>query len=294
MPQGETLIVPLKRYAGRQNQLHFLIHFNNYTPDLGRKGFHRELSDFAKGIAVRLIDNQIVKVIKSLKSNTGASPDLLRELAINEWKDEMLIHEQAYPLNLTNKHFFLPVERVSITSTPTREQDVIALFHQLIAGGVIRGLNIMSTNERFKYDGLFKIAFDLNPDLYIYNPETNPLGISSEAALGLHGKVIPPRVMEYKFSLNGLIEDFDNQEKNLKDIDLCVAWTTGDLYLERFGITTLLTPENADQRQYHGVTHVLSDLETGSKHCDLIILSELIEYLNDQESTSIEQRKKYD
>lgn len=294
MPQGETILVPLTRNIGRQHQVHFLIHFDNYTPDLGRKGFHRELTDFSKSIARHIVETHLSKLRYLLKANTGTSPDLIRELAIDDWKKEMLAHENQQPLRLQSKHFFLPVERVSITSEPTREQDVIALFHQLIAGGVVRGLNMMSTNERFTYDGLFKIGFDLGADLYIYDQETNPLGVPAETAGALSGKVTAPRILEYKFSLDGLVEDLDSQDKNIKDVDLCVAWETGDLYREKFGIVSLLVPENADQRQYHGITHVLVDLETGAKYCDLIILSELISFLNDAGKTSDEQRVKYE
>jgi hypothetical protein len=195
---------------------------------------------------------------------------------------------------LKSKHFFVPTERVSITSYPTREQDVIALFHELIAGGIIRGISVMSTNERFTYDGLFKVKFDLPLDLYVYHAEKNPLGIPLDTGKALKGKVTDPKVLEYKFSLDGLVEDCDSQDKNIKDVDLCVVWNTGELYKERYGITSLLTPENSDQRQYHGVTHILSDLESGSKHCYLIVLSELIEYLNDPAGAAIRQRGKYE
>lgn len=294
MPQGETLIVPLKRYTGRQNQVHFLIHFDNYTPDLGRKGFHRELSDFAKSVSQKLMENHLSKYYGLMKTNTGVSPDLLRGMKISDWKKDMLGHEAAKPLELTNKHFFLPVERVSITSNPTREQDVIALFHQLIAGGVIRGLRIMSTNERFTYDGLFKIGFDLKKELYVYDEEKNPLGVTQETVDALFGAVTEPMILEYKFSLDGLIEDFESNDKNIKDVDLCIAWETGDLYLEKYGITSLLISDNASQRQYHGVTHVLHDLETGARHCDLIILEELIKHLNAPEASEEHQVKKYE
>jgi len=64
----------------------------------------------------------------------------------------------------------------------------------------------------------------------------------------------------------------DTGDKNIKDISLCIVWSTGDLYKERFGITSLLIPENRDQRQYHGVTHVLCDMESGNKLLDLIVL----------------------
>jgi hypothetical protein len=130
--------------------------------------------------------------------------------------------------------------------------------------------------------------------MYVRDEETNPLGVQQDVAEALGGKITDPRVLEYKFSLDGLVEDFDSQDKNIKDIDLCVAWTTGAMYEERYGITSLLLPENSDQRQYHGVTHILSDLETGAKYCDLIILEELISYLNDPVFEVDRQRQKYD
>jgi hypothetical protein len=294
MPQGDTILVPLTRNIGRQHQVHFLIHFEDYTPDLGRKGFHRELTDFAKSVTRIITETHLSKFRARLKANTGVAPDLVRELEISEWKKDMLAHEKAEPLELKSQHFFIPTERVSITSKPTREQDVIALFHELIAGGVIRGINVMSTNERFTYDGLFKIGFDLEPQIYSYCAETNPLGVPLDVATALKGKSTDPRVLEYKFSLDGLVEDFDGQEKNIKDIDLCIAWITGQMYKGRYGMTSLLLPENADQRQFHGVTHVLTDLDAGTKLCDLIILSELVEYLNDQNSTAQKQREKYE
>ena len=195
MPQGDIIQVPLARNVGRQNQVHFLIHFHNYTPDLGRKGFHRELTDFAKSVAKSITENHLSKYRGRLKANTGVSPDLIREMEISDWKKDMLEHEKAQPLVLQSKHFFIPTERVAITSTPTREQDVIALFNQLIAGGVIRGIGILSTNERFTYDGLFKVVFDLKPEIYTYSSETNPLGVPLETARALEGKVTDPRIL---------------------------------------------------------------------------------------------------
>ncbi len=294
MPQGETITIPLIRNIGRQNQIHFLIHFNKYSPDLGRKGFNRELTDFAKTVARSITENHLSKLRHLLKANTGVAPDLVREMRIEDWKSEMLAHETEMPLILTSNHFFLPTERVSITSTPTREQDVIALFHQLIAGGVIRGISIMSTNERFVYDGLYKVAFDLGPNLYMYDAANNPLGVPYTTAKELQGRITSPRILEYKFSLDGLIEDVDSHDKNIRDVDLCIVWQTGVLYKERYGITSLLVPENADQRQYHGITHVLTDLETGAKLSDLIVLSELVALLNDAEDTYLDQRAKYE
>ena len=294
MPQGETITIPRFRNIGRQNQIHFLIHFNDYSPDLGRKGFNRELTDFAKTVARAITESHLSKLRHLLKANTGVAPDLVREIKIGDWKTEMLNHEAQKPLVLASKHFFKPTERVSITSAPTREQDVIALFHQLVAGGVIRGISVMSTNERFIYDGLYKVAFDLDFSWYVYDLANNPLGVPQSTAAELSGRITSPRILEYKFSLDGLIEDVDSHDKSIKDIDLCVVWETGSSYNERYGITSLLVPENADQRQYHGITHVLTDLESGAKLSDLIVLRELVAVLNSPESSYVAQREKYE
>ena len=294
MPQGDVIQIPLSRNIGRQNQIHFLIHFDNYSPDMGRKGFHRELVDFAKEISRKITDSVLSKVRNRLKANTGVAPDLLREQQIATWKTEMVAHEAAAPLVLTSPHFFLPVERISITSKPTREQDVIALFNQLIAGGVIRGVRVMSTNERSTYDGLFKVSFDLPIEKYVYDELTNPLGLEASVATALAGVVSQPKILEYKFSLNGLVEDADSGDKNVKDIDLCIVWETGDDYVGRYGITSLLVPENVDQRQYHGVTHILTDAESGARVMDLMVLAELIECLNDSKVGVAEQHAKYE
>ncbi|CDI04624.1 hypothetical protein BN873_p20004 [Candidatus Competibacter denitrificans Run_A_D11] len=294
MPQGETIQVPLSRNRGRENQLHFLFHFQNYTPDLGRKGFHRELTDFAKEIARKITENHLSQVRSRLKANTGVAPDLLREKQVSDWKQEMLQHETTSPLVITNENFFLPTKSVSITSIPTREQDVIALFHQLVAGGVIRGIKIMSTNERLTYDSLYKIAFDLEVDKYVYHADRNPLGITMEVANQLHGMITDPRVLEFKFCLDGLVEDIESGDKNIKDIDLAVVWCTGKSYKERYGINSLLTSENLDQRQYHGLTHTLCDMESGHRLIDLIVLEEMIQYLTDINGCEKIQKEKYD
>lgn len=148
MPQGELIQIPLKRNIGRQNQVLFMIHFENCRGDLGRKGFQKEIVEFCESISRKIIDKPIQQFRYTLRPVTGVRGDLLRESQVDNWKEEMEKHEQQSPLQLVNENFFIPMRRIAITSTPTREQDVIALFNQLIAGGVIRGIRIMSTNER--------------------------------------------------------------------------------------------------------------------------------------------------
>lgn len=293
MPQGEVIQIPLTRNIGRQNQVHFVAHFENCKSDLGRKGFQKDIISFCESIAKKLIEGPFLKQRHALKAATGAKSDLKRESDIDDWKNDMEAHELKAPLRLTNEHFFLPMKKVAITSEPTREQDVIALFNQLIAGGIIRGLRIMSTNERFTYDGMYKIAFDPPQDHHMFDADNNPLGITPEN-FQPDAFSSKPKILEYKFSLDGLIEDLDSGEKNAKDLGLVVVWETGSTYKSNYHVLSLLDEDNLSERQYHGVTHVIQNWQTSAREMDMIVLSELIDYLNDREGAMNRQKVKYD
>ncbi|CAM3557002.1 ATP-binding protein [Paenibacillus lupini] len=296
MPQGEVIQIPLKRYIGRQHQVHAVFHFDNCSADLGRKGFQSEIVEFSKEVSRKLIEGALQRVTSALKSNTGVAPDLLREKKVEDWKDEMMRYENENPLTLISEHFFLPLKTISITSQPTREQDVIALFNQLIAGGVIRGVRIMSTNERFTYDGLYRIIIAEPLENHIYNNEINPLGVLRENTDQLRDKpfISGPKILEYKYSLDGLIENIHDGSKNSNDIGLVVVWETGESYKGNYKITSMLDQNNISLRQYHGLTHVMTNVTTGQREMDLIVLKEMIDFLNDPISTQRDQVEKYE
>jgi len=295
MPQGELIQIPLNRNIGRQNQIHCLIHFDNCNPDLGRKGFQNEIVEFAKELSKKLADGPLLEVRKYLRANTGLSPNLTRQNAVDTWKNDMVTYESENPLELINSNFFLPTTKISITSKPSREQDVIALFNQLIAGGVIRGIKIMSTNERLTYDGLYRVIIEEPTEHHLYDEETNPLGIESSV---LENYTLPiltsPKILEYKYSLDGLIEDIENGTKNSNDVGLIVVWETGEDYIHNYKITSFLDTDNLTLREYHGLTHCITNLNSGQREMEMIVLSELVDYLNNQDLTIAKQREKYE
>jgi hypothetical protein len=295
MPQGETIQIPLNRNIGRQNQIHSLIHFDNCSADLGRKGFQSDVVEFAKEISKKIADGPLQKLKRSLRVNTGAIPNLKRETKVEDWKSDMATHESENPLNINNGNFFLPSKTISISSLPTREQDAIALFNQLLAGGVIRGLKVMSTNERLTYDGLIRVVIDPPQEHHLYDEEKNPLGVEDSIIEEFDLPFISaPRILEYKYSLDGLIEDIENGTKNSNDVSLVVCWETGEEFRQNYHITSLLDPNNLNLREYHGITHIMTNLNTNQKEMDLIVLSELIEFLNHPAETIKVQIEKYE
>ncbi len=67
-----------------------------------------------------------------------------------------------------------------------------------------------------------------------------------------------------------------------------------DVWKEHYKITSLLDKNNLDLRQYHGVTHTITSLSTGQLEMDLIVLEELIQYLNAPDETQKQQVNKYE
>ncbi len=294
MPQGDMLQIPLVRYTGRQNQVHVVMHFKDCVVDLGRKGFDKSFVDFAKKISRLLLEKNFTRIRDCLRNEDNKSKSLIKSDKVDGWKKQLEQHEIEAPLLLKNANFFVPVNEISISAEPSREQDVIALFNQLIAGGVVRGIKVVGTNEMSTYDGAYRVKVGPDYENHIFDEDSNPLGVTDELSADfeedhpggfLSNKL---KVLEYKFSLDGLISDLTTGDKQASDIDLVIAWEAGEDYIQLFGLSSLLIDEGSSDREYHGITHTLSD-EHGNHVMDVILLRDLIAYLNDPQAEAERQ-----
>ena len=276
MPQGDLITIPLTTTIGYQNQAHVVVHFQGADPDLGRKGFQPDLKEIAQKIAVSLV-NRLKEWRPCLRRDTGAVPSLEEGKALHEWKVDQEKHEKEHPLIIKNKNFFIPINEVSITSTPLSEQDVVVLLNQLIAGGVIRGVKMMATSQTNRYDSVFRYFISEPLINHVFNMDQNPLGVEKTPAKPASSE---PLVLEYKYDMDALIREFENEDKSEKDIDLVVAWNIGTEWKKRYSLTPLLDLKNLQHRPAHGVTHIFSDAISGDRRFYGIILSELVEYLD--------------
>lgn len=275
MTQGELIVIPLTSNTGYQNQSHVIIHFKGADPDLGRKGFQPELKELGEKLAVVIV-NRLKKWRHLLKSDSGERIDIEKEANLHDWVKKQEEHAKKFPLVIANKNFFAPIHEISITSTPLSEQDVIVLFNQLIAGGVIRGIKLLSTSQTNQYDGLFQFVIKEPLTNHEFNETLNPLGVP--AMHFTKEQISAPKVLEYKYSIDGLIAEFENGEKKEKDIHLAIAWELGDAWRKNYEAISLLNLENLHRRDFHGLTHIL---QSNTSSFFVICLKELVEYLND-------------
>jgi hypothetical protein len=185
----------------------------------------------------------------------------------------------------------VPINELSITAEPVSEQDVIVLFNQLVAGGVIRGIRLLAASQHQQYDAVYRCHVTEPLANHVFNKVTNPLGVQDLAHTA--PLLSKPYVLEYKFNMDSLIAEFESEEKAERDIDLVVAWTIGKEWKRRYTVTSTLDLENLQHRPFHGVTHVVNHDNTGETAFYAIILEELLAYLDDVDNAQAAQRRKY-
>ena len=281
MPQGPLLPIKLNRMLGFQNITHIIVHIDA-EPDLGRKGFQPEHVSLAEHIAQRLVEQYGANYRWELLRRRDGTVSMVKELELQNWIDQQRIHEEKYPLKIEKPQVFKPLFYLPTRSEPQVEQDVVSLFNQMLSAGIIRGIVMLSSSQYLQYDGLYRRILDTPYSTYVYDPDSNPLGVIRDL-LGSEEKPLQSgiRVLEFKFSLDDLVEELSLQEKDVRALDLVVAWERGTTWNKTYSVTSYLTPDNIRQREYHGYTHSFEDMMSRQVAFNAIILKDLISYLND-------------
>jgi len=290
MPQGMTLTIPMTNNIGFQNLAHVIIHFENAEPDLGRKGFQPEIVSVAEKLSVSAVT--AFRNRYHLLRKPGGAKIFDDELNIDKWIKQQEEHEKERPLIISGTGLFKPKYELPIRSEPMVEQDVVALFNQMLSSGVIRGIQLISSSQFKQYDGLYRI-YMTQPNNDFVLCEDNPLGIDAEHFIGKEILETPVKVLEYKYSLDGLVEEFQSEVKAPEHVSLVVAWRIGDKWKEMFDITSYLDSNNVHQRQIHGTTHSFTHSMSGMHAFEAIILEDLISYLHNPENEIRQQQQKY-
>ena len=292
MPQGHAITIPLTNNIGFQNITHVIIHFQNAEPDLGRKGFQPEHTKLAEKLAVSAVTAFRHFYDRLLRKNTGA-PALMQAVRLESWIDEQKEHEKASPLSISGRGLFAPEEELPIRSLPLVEQDVVALFNQMLSSGLIRGIQLLASSQFNQYDGLYRMRMD-PPFLKFIRSDTNPLGVDEEHFANIQEAIISPvKVLEYKHSLDALIEEMDTGQKSANEIGLAVCWELGERWSSSFDILSFLDNENVHHREFHGITHQLFHGVSRLPAFQVIVLKDLVSFVMDPDMESARQHEAY-
>jgi len=282
MVQGDLMIIPLTRTIGYQANSHVIVHFTNGNPDMGRKVFQPELKELAETLAVRSV-NHMKKFLTHLRPDTGG-PIIVPAKELYEWKKEQEEYRDQNPLTFNYKD-----NKICILSEPQQEQDVIALFHQLLGIKKVKGLKFFTTSQSNRYDSLFLL--DYSDEDLLYDSEKVKLGVSRNIEIPY---ISEPKVLEYKFNFDSLVTDIQNEEKFVNQIDYVICWETGNLFKESFFLQSLLVDEEGSERFIYGSTHkAYSTGDHNNAAFEILILKDLINWIQDPDQEIARQKSFY-
>ncbi|MFP5262018.1 MAG: ATP-binding protein [Blastocatellia bacterium] len=290
MPQGLPLTIPMTNNIGYQNMAHVVIHFENAEPDLGRKGFQPNQVRVAEKLSVSAVT--AFRRRYNMLRKPGGAKEFDDELKLSDWIKKQEQHETQFPLEVTGTGLFMPQERLAISSEPIVEQDVVALFNQMLSSGLVRGVQLISSSQYKQYDGLFRIKMDPPFERFILS-DLNPLGVNEELFNGREKVETVVKVLEYKYTLDGLIEEIQGEIKNAGDIGLAVVWDIGTRWKQMFDTISYLDPDNTHHRRIHGTTHSFIHSMSGVPVFEAVILKDLINYLQNPTKERKRQQEIY-
>src|SRR4029077_18795241 len=268
MVQGDISTIPLTTAAGYQANSFIIVHFTNGNPDMGRKVFQPEFKEIADILSRRVV-SELRRYQSLLKADTGAT-FINPSKALDEWKDEQKEWFKNSPLRL-----MIDGKELSLLSVPREEQDVIALFHELVGMHIIRGLRFYSTGYNTRYDSLYTYKYDRT---HMFDKEKCFWGVDPNVVPSESGAL----VLEYKYSFESLIRDFEKDEKNPKEISLLVCWELGPDAKKMFELGSYMKGQEGGTRETFGATHA-AYMGTGhtTKIFEIVCLADFIEYYKD-------------
>ena len=90
---------------------------------------------------------------------------------------------------------------------------------------MLRGYRFFGTSQN-DIDSLFFMEY-LADENVLFNASSQRLGVNRGYKLPY---TTEPKVLEYKYYFDSLVDDFEKEEKFAKQIDLVVCWNAGDSY----------------------------------------------------------------
>jgi hypothetical protein len=173
-------------------------------------------------------------------------------------------------------------------NTPRQEQDVIGLFHELIGARILKGFRFFGALQSDGYDSSFMMDYDAN-DHVCFQADQERLGIDRSFPAGK----TEPTILEFTFSFDGLVADFDREEKFVKHVDFVVCWNAGRDYRERFLLEPLLVGDEGSTRQIYGSTHKAYPDGLSLPAFEVLVLEDLMRWFQDSPAEEARQKQAY-
>ncbi len=155
----------------------------------------------------------------------------------------------------------LGIPELTNKKVPRDENDVIALFFELVGRGYINGYQSFGLSQIDRYDG----RFILRRSGDIQDPQIPPDDRQLSA-------------IEFKVTASALIRDLHREAKDARDLKLVIAWDEGTSNSDQFGFADIEHSRYYPDKVYLGVTRYLQNTKSGSQ-IQVLLLKPVVEQI---------------
>ena len=165
----------------------------------------------------------------------------------------------------------LGIDKLAIRKEPRDENDVIALFFELIGRGYISGYQVFGLSQMDPYDGRFLIKYKDDE-----NNTAEPLDDRQLTAV------------EFKVSASSVIRDLERETKDPRELKLVIAWEEGSSNSDQFGFADIEHSRYYPDKVYLGVTRYLQNTKSGAQ-IQVLLLESVVEDIKQQKTNNSEK-----
>lgn len=267
MPTAVTISSPPGDSIGYWANLHIVIMDNRLEFDEGRKSVVGRRNTLYRNCADEALYDEITTglIQEAVKDPTVA-------LNVTQMGEERQTFINQNTEDRTDLSYSGIPDSVQFAHEPEEEQDVVALFHELISGGLLSPYKCLAASSYSTYDAIFEyeIGLDYIGRQYQIQESDDPL--------------IENVVLEYKVEGEDILDDISRHQKFYYMMDLLVCWEIDEQACQDVGAT--LIDKTADSTKYWGTTHELVlepmhfDHLGSGRNLDVIELRSLLEMVS--------------
>ena len=233
MPTAVGIEPPVTGFQGYWPNFHIMILDNRLKFDEGRKTPVGRRTRMYQDCAESVLFNEITTELMGKAIKDAVLPLNMSQMAADK---------QSFIDGRLRARKLLAEKKVRVRNVPRYEQDVVALFHELIASGTLPYYSCLDCSSKSAYDAIFEYSI----------PKAN-VGLEVQKVEGSKGTLKETVIVEYKLNGEDLILDIASDVKYHYMIDILICWEIDEAECRRRSATLITKP--LTHVRYWGTTH---------------------------------------
>ena len=210
----------------------------------------------------QLTDTHLISRIRRFVNDAYATTI---QTAASKWVGRVDPPDDGEQYDFYLKRESLNIPELAIKKVPRDENDVIALFFELLGRGYIEGYQSFGLSQMDRYDGRFILRRS--------GDETDPVIPADDRQLS---------AVEFKVTASSLIQDLERGAKDPRELKLVIAWGEGASNSDRFGFADIEHSRYYPDNVYSSVTRYLQDTRSGSQ-IQVLLLKSVVDEIRQTE-----------